>query len=277
MLSPRSTQSDEVIGVVSRAGDVGSVLSGGGMPRQSLRRTTWTGRSSLHRDGGIAPRARLYARTHPLEVAVLAAAAVLLVVLVVVWSRPVQHAAEARVLIVPAQTTGDVPVTSLDTLSRGTVVDTFAEILSSRDVRSAAYASAQLPTSTDDDVRIETRVVAGTSIVRVVATAREAEDAEAAADALAGYRPDLQGYTAAFVPLRVATAQGTAESAGPSRLVLSAALLAAALANAVLVTTLLRRRRRPPEEYEADLPRADETAPGSPKPEARPTRLPARR
>lgn len=246
------------------------------MSKRSVPGTTLRSRRSAQGSSDLKTRALARKRELAIGGAVAAGALLLLIGLVAIWSRPTQYEAEARVLIVPAQTTGDLPVTSLDTLSRGTVVETFAQVLASPRVRFAAFRRAGIPTGTSDDVKIETGVLSGTAIVRVVATGRDAERAEDAADAIARHRPDLAGYTAAFKPLRIVSAQGTAERAGPAPLALSVALVAAALLNAVLVLVLLRRRSNRMRERGTELSlEAASEEPAEPK--TGPKRISARR
>lgn len=229
---------------------------------------------SAHGLRGLTTRIAANRRVLAIAATVVVAVWVLSIALLAIWSRPVEYSAEARVLIVPSQTKGDVPVTSLDTLSRGTVVETFAQVFASPRIRLAAFRRAGLPASTDEDVTIETGVLSGTAIVRIVATARDAGEAEAAADAIAEHRPYLAGYTAAFRPLGLAPAAGTAERAGPSPLVLSVALVAAALINALLVAVLILRRRArageqsaaPPVENEPTLTPVEVEAEAEPEP-----------
>lgn len=245
------------------------------MSKRSVPGTTRRSRRPAHKSSGLRTRALAHRRELAIACAVAAGVVLLLIALAVIWSRPAEYAAEARVLIVPAQTEGDVAVTSLDTLSRGTVVETFAQVLASPRVRLVAFRRAGLPTGTSDDVQIETGVLSGTAIVRVVATDRDATRAEAAADAIARHRPDLAGYTAAFEPLRIVSARGTAERAGPSPLLLSIALVAALLLNAALVVILLRRRRNRPGEPVTKLPR--ETGPADAAAKTGPQRISAGR
>jgi capsular polysaccharide biosynthesis protein len=197
---------------------------------------------SAHALRGLASRAASDKRTAAIWAVGTAALLLLAVALVAVWMRPTEYRAEARVLIVPTQTRGDAPVVSLDTLSRGTVVETFAQVLASERIRSRAFRRAGLSAAAHADTTIETSVLSGTAIVRILATAGGESQAEAAANAVADHRPYLAGYTAAFRPLTLASGRGSAEPAGPSPLVLSAALVVAALVNAFLVVFLLRRR-----------------------------------
>ena len=225
------------------------------MSKRSVPGTTHRSRRPAHKSSDLRTRALAHRRELAIAGAVTAGVVLLLIALVAIWSRPAEYTAEARVVIVPAQTEGDVAVTSLDTLSRGTVVETFAQVLASPRVRFVAFRRAGIPTGTSDDVEIETGVLSGTAIVRVVATGRDATSAERAADAIATHRPDLAGYTAAFRPLRIVSARGTAERAGPSPLLLSIALVVALLLNAALVVILVRRRRHRAADPVAELPR----------------------
>jgi capsular polysaccharide biosynthesis protein len=235
------------------------------MSKRSVPGTTLRSRRLAHKSSDLRTRALAHRREFAIAGAIAAGVVLLLIALAVIWSRPAEYAAEARVVIVPAQTEGDVAVTSLDTLSRGTVVETFAQVLASPRVRFVAFRRAGLPSDTSDDVKIETGVLSGTAIVRIVATGRDATSAERAADAIARHRPDLAGYTAAFKPLRIVAAQGSAERAGPSPLLLSIALVAALLLNAALIVVLLRRRSNRAGEPVTELPREPGAADGEAK------------
>ncbi len=196
----------------------------------------------------VATRVAADRRTATIVAVAAVAFALLAIAVLAIWLRPAQYTAEARVVIVPAKTKGDIPVTSLDTLSRGTVVETFAQVLASERVRLAAFRKGRLAPDALEDVKVETSVLSGTAIVRIVATGDSGARAEAVADALADNRLRLAGYTAAFRPLPLVSAAGSAERAGPSRLLLSFALILAAVVNAAFVLVYLRRRSTEPNE-----------------------------
>jgi capsular polysaccharide biosynthesis protein len=152
-----------------------------------------------------------------------------------VHDRPVRYSASASVLIAPPVGDAGLAVTGSDTLSRGTIVATYAEAYAGGRNVTNAYAKAGLPTGTAASVDLETRVLAGTSIIEITTTSESAIASERAANALASYAPELFGYSVAFKPSIIENADGSAEVAGPSGALLLAMIVALGLAAAGLV------------------------------------------
>ena len=194
----------------------------------------------------------------------LLALATLLAGLAGVTGRNSGFQAEARVLIAPTAGSTDRSVQASDTLSRGTVVATFAEALQDKSVVSAAYDAADPGTLSRDaaaGAMVSTRVLAGTSIILILVKSADPLQAEKVADAVAAYEPDLGGYTEGFQRTVLGSAEGTAERYGPSFAVLVAIAIGAAIAAFVISAALLRRVPAwvyaAPERDEASSPAPD--------------------
>ena len=137
-------------------------------------------------------------------VAALVVAALVAIGGAVLWQvRPMESRAVSTLVVLPSSEGAEV-ASYYDTLSSGQIASTFAEILA---LRGTAGSSA----GTD----LEVRVVPGTSLIRLTATAADAETAEAAADrALARSRPFFDELSAPYSVFEVRSAAGTAENAG---------------------------------------------------------------
>jgi hypothetical protein len=176
-----------------------------------------------------------------------------------IYGRSTEFRAEARVLIAPTPGPTDLSVQASDTLSRGTVVATFSEAYQGGEVVNAAFDKAGIPSSDAQRVSMSTQVLAGTSIIRVIANSREPLLAERGADAVAHYRPQLGGYSKGFEPKLLTAAAGTATRSGASSTVLVLIALGAAVLAFLVSAAVLRRI---PASFAAPAPRHDEVAPG---------------
>ena len=159
--------------------------------------------------------------------------------------RSADYEATSSVLIVPTTTDAGLSISAVDTLSRGPVSSTFAEAFSSSEVRDAAFAKAGIDPAEARQVAVTSSVVTDTSGVQISATSDNPVLAERAANAVAQYKPDLGGYTVAFNPRQIGTADGTAARSGPSSstLVIVAIVIAGILA---LATAAVLGRVFPP-------------------------------
>lgn len=165
--------------------------------------------------------------------------AALIVMIGLIGSYDPPYESTAEVLITPASISPDLAAATSDTLSRGTVVTTFALAYDSDTVVGRAIRASGIVLRGRDSVDVVAQAVAGSSVIRITATSSDADLARRAADAVVNYQPTLGGYSRAFRPsvLQLATA---AERAGPSPGVL--AVLAVALATGVgLVAARLAR------------------------------------
>ena len=166
--------------------------------------------------------------------------------------RSADYEATASVLIVPTTTDAGLSISAVDTLSRGPVSSTFAEAFSSSEVRDAAFAKAGIDPAEARQVAVTSSVVTDTSGVQISATSDNPVLAERAANAVAQYKPDLGGYTVAFNPRQIGTADGTAARSGPSSstLVIVAIVIAGILALAT--AAVLGRVFPPPQSQSGD-------------------------
>jgi capsular polysaccharide biosynthesis protein len=176
-----------------------------------------------------------------LKVRVAAGLAVALAVLIAgsiaIGTRDAGYTAAARVLIAPVP--GPNAVAASDTLSRGTVVGTFAEAFGSRAQVDASFEAAGIAPEERERVTIESRPLAGASAVIIEARADDRALAEAAASAVAVAQPDLQGYSEAFAVRTLETAEGSAERNGASPALLWLMLVLVAVAAGVVVAIVL--------------------------------------
>lgn len=184
---------------------------------------------------------RPIARKWMWSAAVLVALATLAAGIVAALERPARYSASASVLITPPAGDAGLAVTGSDTLSRGTIVATYAEAYASGRIVALALEGAGIAAGDAQTVTVETRVLAGTSIISVTATAPTGPLAEKAAQAVAAYTPELAGYSLAFTPSIIEDAAGSAQPAGPSFGLLVAMLIALALATGAVVFSGLSR------------------------------------
>lgn len=179
-------------------------------------------------------------------VAVAAAALTVLAGALALLDRPTRYSASASVLIAPPATDASLAVTGSDTLSRGTIIATYSEAYASGRVVKQAFAQAGLAAYDPSQVTIATRVLAGTSIIRITATSASAASSESAADAVASYAPQLAGYSVAFTPSVIQGAAGTASVAGPGTTLLAAMLAGISVLAGLVTYSGLSRMLRPP-------------------------------
>lgn len=198
------------------------------------------------------------ARQLPPWLALLAGAVVAVTVLVVglvlVSTQPARWSAQSSLLVLPQAPTSDPDVLAglYDTLSRGQVAETYAELLR---MRPAAPGAGQQPgpslgdQTTAADVLVE--VIPETSVIRVTATADSASRAEQAADAVAqSGRAYIAGLDSPYGVQSIGSATGSAERAGLGApllggIVVALAVIAGVAAQqAVRQLGLLLRRRR---------------------------------
>ena len=155
--------------------------------------------------------------------------------------RETRFSAQAKVLIAPVAGSSDLSVQAADTLSRGTVVATFAETFQDALVVEAAYRSGGISESDANGASVTTRVLAGTSIFNVIGSSDDPLKAERVADVVAHYQPMLGGYSKGFQPRVLSAASGTASRSGPSSTVLLLIAALASLAAFGLALVVLRR------------------------------------
>jgi hypothetical protein len=165
----------------------------------------------------------------------------------VFWTlTPVQYQARATLVVLPVREAAEA-ASYYDTLSRGQIATTFAEILDLRaDPEAAVDGGASEP-------ELTVEVVPDTSLIQLSATASDPGDAEAAADAALGQaQPYFDQLGAPYAVSVVAPAEGTAERtglvAGVFAAVVGAVALIAGVAAHLAFRALQQNRRqsRPP-------------------------------
>ena len=188
--------------------------------------------------------------------------------------RPVTYSAEAEIAIVPRVTDDAAPIEAADTISRGTVVDTYAQVYGTTRTRDAAAAELEGPPVDASNVQVTAVAVAGTSIVRITAVADDPATAELVADAIATYETNLGGFSRAFRTQVIEAAAGSAGASGPSRSLLYVAAAIAGIAIGALTFVALGRLAgpRPGPEWPEPAPRTNHPPvdPGPP-PHSHPT------
>jgi capsular polysaccharide biosynthesis protein len=185
--------------------------------------------------------------------AILAAVAVLLVVVeggVIFWQQqPPQYNAMTTLVVLPAGQSAEA-ASYYDTLSRGQIATTFAEILALR------------ATPDDGETEVTVEVVPETSLIQVTATADTAASAESAADqALGRAEPYFNQLGSPYAVSVVQGAAGTAEHAGLTLGILSAVVAAVALIaafSAYLAVRGLQHARAQARLVDGRLPSGDD-------------------
>ncbi len=160
--------------------------------------------------------------------------------------RPAEYEASSTLVVLPNDALAEA-ASYYDTLSQGQIVTTFAEIL---DLQATSAADGAQVTSVAVDV------VPDTSLIRITATAADAQSAETATDAvLTQSQAYFDQLTAPYQISVVQGAAGTAEQTGLAPGLLSGAVAAVALisglATYLAVRALLPARqpiRQAPEE-----------------------------
>lgn len=206
----------------------------------------------------------------------LAGVAVLAAGLLAVAAQPSRWSAQSSLLVLPRAPTADPDLLAglYDSLSRGQVTATYAELLRTRPVDLDSQAPSAAPTSppppsgvrdpdvwdalnrmlglradadgtaqpaggaaeTDTDFDVEVDVVPETSVIRITATADSPAGAERAADAVAeeGQR-HIATLSTPYAIEPLAEAAGSAERAGPGLPLLTAVVVVLALVSGVAV------------------------------------------
>lgn len=206
----------------------------------------------------------------------LAGVAVLAAGLLAVAAQPVRWSAQSSLLVLPRAPTADPDLLAglYDSLSRGQVTATYAELLRTRPVELDSQAPSAAPTApppppevrdpaardtlnrmlglradadgteqpaegvaeTDTDFDVQVDVVPETSVIRITATADSPAGAEGVADAVAeeGQR-HVATLSTPYAIEPLAQAAGSAERAGPGLPLLTAVVLVLALVSGIAV------------------------------------------
>ena len=186
-----------------------------------------------------------------------------------VYSQPRLWTAESMVVVPPGAELDDATSASYyETLSRGQIVATFAEVAG--DLRFEQRAADRLALSAEQRnlVKIEVTVVPNTAVILVRATAGEPEVAQQMSAATAALAVEyLDGLSKPYRAVPVLSGSGGAVATGTSRLLLLAAAVGAALVAGLAVqqavyhlSFALRGRAKRPSDGPPDLERHDAAA-----------------
>lgn len=235
-------------------------------------RTDGVGQSSPPLDNERPTRSRWPHSPLRLSVAAgfLVAAVILGVGALVLVRQGVNWSATASVVVLPARDLDpETQAGYYETLSRGQVVATFAEMLRLRRFETAAGDALRLPPGQRKQVEVTVEVVPDTAVITVTARAADPTLAEEVVDHIVGaWVPEVYDLATPYAPTIVSWANGTARRLGTEPLQLGLALVFVALVAGLAVqqgtlqAALLLRRRR--EE--------DEVEPPEPAPPTEPTR-----
>jgi capsular polysaccharide biosynthesis protein len=165
--------------------------------------------------------------------------------------RSASYEATAKMLVVPRTADEGLAINAADTLSRGPVASTFAEVYSSSKVIDEALTTAGFDDSEAGQVFVSTTLVTDTSVILVSGLSGSPVLAERAADAVARSTPELGGYTRAFRVEQIGTAAGSASRTGASGLTLALiAVIVAGVLGLVTAAVLGRVFPFPPESQD---------------------------
>jgi hypothetical protein len=204
--------------------------------------------SPLAPDAGNAARPRMWLS---IVAGLLTAVAVLVLGALFASSRPAQWTAESQYLMGPPTNADRARIAAYyETLSRGQVVSTAAEITGELRFQVAAATDLGLPTR--DDVSVRAAVVPGTALVSVTATGRNRDQVEKMPDAVIEQAsPTINTLLSPYRVNPLGSAAGTARQTGLSQgqfvavLALVAVVAGAAVQQVVQHLSAARRQRIP--------------------------------
>lgn len=193
-------------------------------------------------------------RTARLSIVVGAVVALLILVAGIAFAvvRPAAYTAEAMAVVLPGAGLDEATAAGQwETLSRGQIPATFAEVAADRRFRTQAAAQLGLTPDQQQQIQVETSVVPNTSVILIRVTAPEASVAEQMADATTALASTyLTGLLPSFRTETVQSAKGTAQSSGLSpTLVIGGTVVVALVAGLALqqaIYHLLLALRRAP-------------------------------
>lgn len=171
-----------------------------------------------------------------------AALLVLVVGLVVAGQRPAQWTAESTLVVLPSTTLSPADQSSYyETLSRGQIVATFAEVAGNRQFQQSTERALGLTEAQREDSDVSISVVPSTAVVLVRATSTSARLAEQLADgAGAGASTYFSGLVQPFTTQQVDAAAGTAYRSGGSNLTLFGVVALLSVGAGLLVRQAIR-------------------------------------
>ncbi|MDP8927695.1 MAG: hypothetical protein M3O70_03720 [Actinomycetota bacterium] len=215
-------------------------------------------------DNERTPRANL---THsPLRLSIVAGVLVATVVLgvgvfILVW-QGARWSASASVVVLPVKDLDpEIQAGYYETLSRGQVVATFAEMLRLHRFETAAAEKLRLSPEQRKQVKVTVEVVPDTAIIMVTSRATDPTIAEEMVDhVLDAWDLEVWHLSTPYVPSVLSWASGTARRSGTEPLQLGAALVVVALISGLAVqqgtlqAAALLAHRRDEDEVEPTAP-----------------------
>ena len=187
--------------------------------------------------------------------------------------RPPAYTAEAMAVVLPAKGLDEATSASqFETLSRGQIPATFAEVAGNLRFQTAAADQLNLTAAQRQQVQVEATVVPNTSVILIRVTAPDPATAEKMADATTTLASQyLTGVLQPYRTETVQSAQGTATSSGltPPLLIFASIVvgLVAGIAAQQALYHLLQVLRRAPATDRSDLA-AGEVVGGAPADDA---------
>ncbi len=177
--------------------------------------------------------------------------------------RPPAYTAEAMAVVLPAKGLDEATSASqFETLSRGQIPATFAEVAGNLRFQTAAADQLNLTAAQRQQVQVEATVVPNTSVILVRVTAPDAATAEKMADATTTLASQyLSGVLQPYRTETVQSAQGTATSTGltPPLLIFASVVvgLVAGIAVQQALYHLLQVLRRAPATDRSDVTQSE--------------------
>lgn len=141
------------------------------------------------------------------------------------------YTAESVVVVLPAATLDDAASAAYyETLSRGQIVATFAEVAGNLQFEQQAEQSVGLSPAQAENVTTEVTVVPDTAVILIRTTAPDAATAEKVADAVTSLSAQYwAGLSKPYSTRVVGSSRGTAVASGTSQVILIGAAVAVAL------------------------------------------------
>ncbi|HSK97601.1 MAG TPA: hypothetical protein VK891_13360 [Euzebyales bacterium] len=159
-------------------------------------------------------------RTRALAVSIAAGVVAVLCIGAVAWAfaarRPTGWEAEARVVVLPAGRPGQPVATGYyESLSRGQIVGTFAEMLQLDRFEASAAAGLSLTPEAQEAVEVRAAVIPDSAMITVIAAAPDRATAEAMADGVVlSSSEELDGFAEPYALELVSSAAGQGHQIG---------------------------------------------------------------
>lgn len=193
---------------------------------------------------------------------------------VYVLGRPTTYTATASVVVLPSRSVSETAVSGYyETLSRGQIVETYAEMFRLPEWSNAAISAQNLSTDTSAEIETSASVVPSTAVIDVTATAPSGATAEAVVDDLVNRTSQYIASLSQPYDVRpISDATGTAKASGIPKVPFLAVVLVVGAVVGVAVQQLTlglvraRERSRPPSRVpprEATGPAGTDTGGGA--------------